>query len=180
VCKLVNTLATILLVAGVANAVTTSSIESREPVRLGPDNYQYTFSMTLENSDLRSGDFFVLYDFYGYRPGSMRSSDLVNWSMDNNATTGPYPSSEPPGLSPISLRWIYQADVMTSASAPIVLRTFSASSSSISALWFSGMQDAPFSDFIGDAPEPSSFFMVAAGAAAVIWLRARRSGAPRT
>jgi len=87
------------------------------------DFYRWTYSLTLPTETmLRSGDYFTIYDFAGYRPGSMTAP--ANWT-GTSAERGPVP----PGLLPSdtnlpNLTWTYTGPTITAGAAD--LGTFSA------------------------------------------------------
>lgn len=62
-------------------------------INLGPSNYLWSYSVTLQSGyQLRNGDFFTIYDFAGYIPGTASILSFVGpWSISvsNVGTTPP-------------------------------------------------------------------------------------------
>lgn len=179
--KLAFTLASFLLLAAVAGAAVTADLNGGAPASVSPGTYRYTYTMTLASDVLQSGDYFVLYDFYGYKPNSMTAPNVVNWTTDDSATSGPYPGS-PTSDSPTvtNLLWTYKGAAISAASNPVILGQFSAEASVpyTGRLPFAGWHNGAgsyYSHPIGPTPEPSSALLLAAGAAGIAVLHRRRS-----
>ena len=97
-------------------ASVTADLDGGAPAAVSPGTYRYTYTMTLQSDVMQAGDFFVLYDFYGYKPGSMTAPDVVNWTTDDNATTGPYPSAPASDSASVTnLLWTYKGSAISAA-----------------------------------------------------------------
>jgi hypothetical protein len=183
--KLAILLASFLLFGSAAGASVTADLNGGAPQPVSPGTYQYTYTMTLASDVLQAGDYFVLYDFYGYKPGSMTAPNVVNWTTDDSATSGPYPGN-PTSDSPTTtnLLWTYKGSSISAATSPVVLGQFSAQSSvpytgSLAfAGWHTGV-GSYYTGALGPIPEPSSALLIVAGAAGLALVhRRRRSRTP--
>jgi len=169
--KLVVLLGLVLLEAAAYGSVT---VDGGLPATVSPGTYRYTYTTTLQSDVIQSGDFFIVYDFYGYKPGSMAAPSTVSWSLDATAMQGPTPAAAAPGTSS-NLVWTYQGAAISAAAAPIVLGRFSADSSisyrgPLSFGGFSTFLDDPFTS----SPEPGSMLLVAAGLSGLLYLKRRK------
>jgi hypothetical protein len=181
--KLALTLASCLLLTAVAGASVTADLDGGAPAAVSPGTSRYTYTMTLASDAMQAGDYFVLYDFYGYKPGSMTAPSVVNWTTDDNATTGPYPGAPTPDSPSVTnLLWTYKGSSISAVNSPVILGQFSADSSVPYtgripfAGWHSGVgsyYSSPFGPIA--TPEPSTAVLLAAGAAGLAWLHRRRS-----
>lgn len=165
---------------GLASASVTASLDGGAPASLGSGLYRYTYSAVLQSNVLEAGDYFVLYDFYGYQPGSMTAPN-ASWMTDDSETTGPHPGA-PVNDSPavVNLLWVYQGANVSAVAAPVMLGKFSADSSSghVGKLPFAGITDGGNFDFLdtaaGPIPEPSTIGLLGAGLAAVLCAKKSR------
>jgi hypothetical protein len=88
-------------------------------VSVTPDggNYRYTYAILLPtDAVLRPGDYFTIYDFDGFVPGSDMVSgtpDAPDWSFSANLT-GPTPDGVSPSDNPAitNLTWQYNGEVI--------------------------------------------------------------------
>lgn len=150
------------------------SVDSSSPATVSPGTYRYTYTTTLQSDVLQSGDFLVIYDFYGYKPGSMAAPNTVSWSLDSTAMQGPTPGSAAPGTSS-NLVWTYQGAAISAAASPVILGRFTADSSiayrgPLAFGGFSTFLDDPFTS----SPEPGSILLVAAGLSGILYLKRRK------
>lgn len=77
-------------------------------------NYRWTYSIVLPtDSQLRSGDYFTIYDFGGYVPGG--NSDQREWSFETSFT-GPQTPGVAPNDNPdvVNLTWRYNGPTIPS------------------------------------------------------------------
>ena len=110
----------------VSSAGITASLDGGAPAAVGPGIYRYTYTAVLESDVLEAGDYFVIYDFLGYRAGSITAPN-VNWTTDDSGTIGPYPSSaHSESAAVVNLLWVYEGANLSAAGGPVVLGKFSA------------------------------------------------------
>ena len=181
--KLALIFASCLLLTSAASASVTVDLDGGVPAAVSPGTSRYTYTMTLASDVMRAGDRFVLYDFYGYRPGSITAPDVVNWTTEDSATTGPYPSAPTSNSASVTnLLWTYKGSAISAVTSPVILGQFSADSSVPYtgripfAGWHTGVgsyYSSPFGPIA--TPEPSTAVLLAAGAAGLAWLHRRRS-----
>jgi len=165
----------------VSSAGITASLDGGAPTAAGAGLYRYTYTATLGSNVLEAGDYFVIYDFFGYHPESITAPN-VNWTTDDTATIGPYPgvpTADSPAL--VNLLWVYEGVSISAMGGPFALGKFSAVSSSnrIGVLSLAGITDGGNLDFFdtapGPIPEPSTTGLLAAGLAALWYGRRRRA-----
>lgn len=168
-----------LTVAGSASV--TADLNGGASAPVSPGTYRYTYTMTLQSDVMASGDHFVFYDFYGYKPGSMTAPDLVNWTLDPSAATGPAPGTPGDNASVTNLRWAYQGGLISAASGPVILGQFSADSSVpyTGRLTFAGIRNGGLDSYYyydagGPTPEPSTAVLLLAGAAGIALFHRRQ------
>lgn len=181
--KLALTLALFLLLTAVAGASVTADLDGGAPATVSPGTNRYTYTMTLAGDVMQAGDYFVLYDFYGYKPGSMTAPSVVNWTTDDSATSGPYPgapTTDSPSVT--NLLWTYKGSSISAVNSPVILGRFSADSSVPYtgripfAGWHTGAgsyYSSPFGPIA--TPEPSTAVLLAVGVAGLAFLHRRRS-----
>lgn len=179
--KLALIFASCLLLTSAAIASVTVDLDGGVPAAVSPGTSRYTYTMTLASDVMRAGDRFVLYDFYGYRPGSITAPDVVNWTTEDSATTGPYPSAPTSNSASVTnLLWTYKGSAISAVTSPVILGQFSADTSVAYsgripfAGWHTGV-GSYYSSPDGTAPEPSTAVLLAAGAAGLAFLHRRRS-----
>jgi len=168
-----------------AYAAVTADLDGGMPATVSPGTYRYTYTMTLQSDVIQSGDYFVVYDFYGYKPGTI--SGPVTWLADASATMGPTPNGVPTGDASVTdLVWTYQGAAISAAMNPIVLGKFGADSSVRynGRLTFGGITNGGSDWYYGFAddgstPEPSSALLVIGGLAGLAYLRSRKRASER-
>jgi hypothetical protein len=179
--KLMLLLSSGIAYVGLASASVTASLDGGAPALVGSGLYRYTYTAVLQSNVLEAGDYFVLYDFYGYKPGSMTAPNST-WTTDDSETTGPHPGNsvnDSPAV--VNLLWVYQGVNVSAAAAPVMLGKFSADSNSgqVGKLPFAGITDGGNFDFLdtaaGPIPEPSTTGLLGAGLAAVLCAKKRRT-----
>lgn len=82
------------LIGGTAQA---GLLPTNFDVKAEGGNFRYVYSVTLtDNEELRPGDYFTIYDFYGYVDGSVTVPDTLPWKVTQNFT-----GVTPSGIAPI-------------------------------------------------------------------------------
>jgi hypothetical protein len=165
--------------ASLASASVTASLDGGVPTAVGSGLYRYAYTAVLQSNVFEAGDYFVLYDFHGYVPGSMTSPNS-DWTMDDSATIGPYPGNpiQESGAA-VNLLWVYQGVNLSAANGPLLLGKFSADSRSgqVGRVPFAGVTDGGNLDFLdtaaGPIPEPSTSALFAGGLLAIMYARRR-------
>jgi hypothetical protein len=170
-------LASFLFCSACAYASVTADLKGAAPATVSPGTYRYTYTMTLQSDVLAAGDFFVLYDFYGYKPGSMTGP--AGWTTNDSAASAPIPSSTRPENGAVAnLQWIYAGSAISANASPVILGRFAADSSVqyTGRLMFGGMTSAYdyYSDGVSN-PEPSSALLLLGGVGGLAYLHKRRT-----
>lgn len=153
----------------------TADLLADPPETISPGVQRYTYNMTLQSSVLQKGDFFVLYDFGGYKPESLASPDHSNWVMSDHGDTGPYPSGlRSTSTSATTLMWTYEGPRIAAAFEPLSVGRVSAAANVgyRSARPFSGYDSYYY--YSVDSPEPSTIVLLGAGLGALFYLRRRQ------
>lgn len=157
----------------------TASLDGGAPAAVGAGNYRYTYTAVLNDHVLEAGDYFVIYDFLGYRTGSINAPN-VDWMTDDSGTVGPYPAAPiNESAAVVNLLWVYQGANISASGGPVVLGKFSADSSSsrVGGLSFGGITDGGNFDFSGTAggpiPEPSTMGLLTMALGAMWYARRR-------
>jgi len=161
-----------------AYASITSDLDGGAPAPVSPGTYRYTYTMTLQSDVLAAGGFFMLYDFYGYKPGSITAPS--SWRTDDTAAAGPFPSVSRPENAVTNLQWTYAGDTISAAASPVILGRFAAESSVpySGRLAFGGITSGY--DYFSNAgglnnPEPSTLLLLLGGLGGLAYLHRRRA-----
>ena len=113
------------------------------------------YTTTLESNVLEAGDYFVIYDFFGYQPGSITAPNL-NWTTDDTGTTGPYPGAPTADTRVVNLLWVYEGANISALGGPIALgnsRPFPVRTA-VGVLSLAGITDGGNFDFFDTAAGP--------------------------
>jgi PEP-CTERM motif len=180
VLRLLVLMATSFLFASSGLGSVTADLLGGAPEAISPGLTRYTYNMTLQSDVLQAGDYFVLYDFLGYKPESLASAGPSSWVLNEDAATGPYPSGLPTSNpTPVNLMWNYGGPRVTAGFEPVLVGTISATSSIgyNSARLFGSRYGGDMYSI--DSPEPSTMVLFGAGLGAIFYLRRRQRGSSR-
>jgi len=117
-----------LVVFGVAVPVQAGLLPVKVTITPESDIYRWTYGVVLtSDSEIHTGDFFTIYDFGGYLPGTNVQPDGFEFSA---SFTGPTPGRLAPDDNPLhmNLTWTYVGPDITSGQ--LGLGNFSANSTS--------------------------------------------------
>lgn len=107
-----------------ADTIQVSFVSTASELASGLFKYEVWETGTPGKARVQTGDFFTVYDFYGFIPGSQ--SVVANWVQTAQSPGVTPPDVNPPDLASTNLTWTYRG--ATPIDAPTLLGVFSAKS----------------------------------------------------